>query len=141
MAILSHPIAIGLVSGVVIAASDRKRDLALRLGVALPLGVLASKVVKRVHPRWKPRLLTLTPRESMPSGHSVATTAFALGLYDVQRTDYGYGALRWLPVALGAIGFVNACRYHDREHRLSEILVGDAIGLAATVVGSALARR
>ena len=101
----------------------------------MPLAVGFSKVVKRLFPRDKPRTLTVTPHESMPSGHSVGTMALAASLVDAHR------AWKWAPVALGAAVFVNAMRVRDREHRISEVLIGDAIGLVGAIGAGLIARR
>ena len=131
MAVLAHPITIAGVAATTVLLSERKREPAIRLGVALPLAVGVSKIVKRAFPRHKPRLLTITPRESLPSGHSVATAAYAASVVDHWR---------WAPLALGAIAFINSCRVRDREHRVSEVLLGDAIGLAGAAAGALIAR-
>jgi membrane-associated phospholipid phosphatase len=77
--------------------------------------------------------LTVTPRESLPSGHTTAVTALALSAVDA------FGAWRALPMALGAVGVVAGFRVHDREHRVSEVLVGGVIGLAAAALASLIA--
>lgn len=133
VALLAHPIALAG-AALVSSAITRKPGLAARFAIGLPLGVLVSKALKRAYPRQKPRLLTLTPRESMPSGHATATTAFALAIVDA------YDAWRAAPVAVAGAAFVDACRLHDREHRLSEVLIGNAIGLAAATAASLVAR-
>ncbi len=135
-ALVAHPYALAGLAVPAALLAPRKRESALRLGVALPLAVAVSKVVKRLFPRHKPRLLlTMTPNQSLPSGHSAATAAFAASLVDAHR------AWKWAPVALGAAAFVNAMRVRDREHRVSEVLVGDAIGLAAAIGAGLVARR
>lgn len=134
-AILAHPVTLAVFAVPTILLMPRPRESALRVGVALPLAVGASKVVKRLFPRHKPRVLTVTPHESLPSGHSVGVMAIAASLVDAHR------AWTWTPVALGAGLFVNAMRVRDREHRLSEVLIGDAIGLAGAVAAGVIARR
>jgi len=135
VALAAHPISIASASAVTIAlAGSRRRELGTRLGIALPLAVGTSKLLKQLAPRRKPRLLTVTPYESFPSGHSTAVAAAAASVID------GTGAWRLAPLALGTVAFVNACRVHDREHRISEVLAGDAIGLAAAAVAGLAAR-
>jgi membrane-associated phospholipid phosphatase len=133
VALAAHPVTIGA-GALATAVVLRRRGLATRFVVGLPLGVLVSKIIKRAMPRRKPRLLTLTPRESMPSGHVTATTTFAVTLVDA------FSAWRAAPFAAGAVCFVAACRVHDREHRVSEVLVGAVIGLAAAAAASLVAR-
>ncbi len=134
-AILAHPITIAAASVITTLAARDRRGVGTRLGVALPLGVLTSKALKRAFPRRKKRLFTLTPRESFPSGHAAATTAYALSLFDAVR-GRKVGA-----AAVALIAFVDACRYHDDEHRPSELAVGNLIGLVAAVAGGLIARR
>lgn len=133
VALLAHPLSVGGAALVALAIT-RKPGLAARFAIGLPLGVLVSKALKRAYPRQKPRLLSLTPRESMPSGHATATTTFALAIVDA------YDAWRAAPLAIAGAAFVDGCRLHDREHRLSEVLVGNAIGLAAATVASVVTR-
>lgn len=134
-ALLAHPIAIAGAAATTVLVVDSKREHAVRFGVALPLAIGATKILKYLFPRHKPRLLTVTPNESLPSGHSAATAAFSLALIDARR------AWSFTPLALAAVGFVNACRVRDREHRISEVLIGDAIGATAALVAAFVARR
>jgi membrane-associated phospholipid phosphatase len=135
VAVFAHPIVLGPIAGATAIACRHKPGVAPRLLIALPLSVAASKVAKRLHPRHKPRLLTLTPRESFPSGHGTATAALAFSLVDA------FSAWRAIPIAIAAIALVDASRVHDDEHRISEVLIGNAIGLAGAVVASLIARR
>ena len=133
IAVVAHPITLSGAALLSVAAT-RKGGLATRFAIGLPLGVLVSKAIKRAYPRRKPRLLTLTPRESMPSGHATATTTFALAFVDA------YDAWRAAPIALAGAVFVDGCRLYDREHRVSELLIGNAIGIAAAATASLVAR-
>jgi membrane-associated phospholipid phosphatase len=135
VAIFAHPIALAPVALVTALAFRHKPGVAPRLLMALPISWAASKLMKRIYPKQKPRLLTLTPRESFPSGHATATTAFASALVDA------FSAWRAVPLALAAIGLVDASRVHDREHRISEVVAGNAIGLAGAVLASLITNR
>jgi membrane-associated phospholipid phosphatase len=125
---------IAIASLPLVAAIDHRREVASRLGVALPLGWAVSKAIKHLVPRQKPRLLSLTPRQSLPSGHSVATTTLALTLVDAYR------AWRAAPIAAAAIGLVGSSRVRAREHRTSEVLIGIGIGVVASVLAGLAAR-
>ncbi|CAN5911945.1 hypothetical protein BH11MYX3_BH11MYX3_38940 [soil metagenome] len=133
VAVLAHPITIATAS-LGSLALQRRAAIAPRLFVALPVSVLGSKLLKRLFPRHKPRLLTLTPRESFPSGHTAAVTAAAAALVE------GYGSWRALPLAIGAVVGIGAARIHDDEHRLDEVLVGAALGVVGAAAGSLVAR-
>src|SRR3954471_24407980 len=133
VALLAHPASLA-VGTLAVSLVSRNRALATRWAVGLPTSVLFSKLLKQVFPRRKPRLLSLTPRQSMPSGHATGTTAVFSSLVDV------VGIKRGLPLALAAAALVDVCRVHDHEHRVSEVLAGNAIGLASAVVGSLVAR-
>ena len=130
----AHPVAVAAASLPLVALVDRKRELGLRIGIALPLGWGAGKLLKNAFPRQKPRLLTLTPRQSFPSGHTIATTVLAASLVDTYR------AWRAAPLAVAGIALVGAARVHAREHRVSEVLAGVAIGLAASITAGLAAR-
>ncbi len=133
--LLAHPITVGAASLGILLFARNKSGLATRFA-GMPLAVLASKVVKRQFPKQKPRFWSLTPRQSMPSGHSVAVAAFAGALVDAAERRW-----RWLPLAIGAVGFVNGARVVAREHRVREVLVGDALGIAGAAVAAMVARR
>jgi undecaprenyl-diphosphatase len=135
VAVFAHPIVLAPVAFVTALAARHKPGVASRLLIALPLSWAASKAMKRMYPRRKRRLLTLTPRESFPSGHATATTALATSLIDA------FSAWRAIPLALATIGIVGVSRVHDREHRISEVLAGNAIGLGGAAIGSVVARR
>lgn len=135
-AVIAHPISISALSALSVALSRDRAGLATRLGVGLPLGVLSSKAIKRMFPTRKPRwFMSLTPRESFPSGHSVAAAAYLTALVSAARNR------RYVPLALAALGLVNAARVRSKQHRLRDVLVGDAIGIAAGVVSALVQRR
>jgi membrane-associated phospholipid phosphatase len=129
VALLAHPISLAFASAVTVALARNRGRTATQLLVAFPTSVFASKLLKRAFPRRKPRLLTLTPRESFPSGHATGTAAYATSL------AVASGSWRSAPLALAAAVFVDACRYHDREHRIGELIAGNAIGLAGATLG------
>ena len=132
--VFAHPVTLAIAAVPLVATVKHRREVATRLAFALPLGWATSKALKRVHPRRKPKLLSFTPRQSFPSGHLAATTAFAGSLVDAYR------AWRAAPIAAVVLGLAGASRVHDREHRVSEVLAGIAIGLAAVVLGGFAAR-
>jgi membrane-associated phospholipid phosphatase len=134
VALLAHPASLA-VGTLAVSLVSRNRALATRWAVGLPTSVLFSKLLKQVFPRRKPRLLSLTPRQSMPSGHATGTTAVFSSLVEV------VGVKRGLAIGLGAIVLVDVCRVHDDEHRVSEVLAGNVLGLAGAVVGSLVARK
>jgi membrane-associated phospholipid phosphatase len=134
VALVAHPISLAFASAATVALARHRSRMAAQLLVALPTSVFASKLLKRAFPRRKPRLLTLTPRESFPSGHATGTTAFATSL------AVASGSWRAAPLALAAAVFVDACRYHDREHRIGELVTGNAIGLAGATLGGLVTR-
>lgn len=136
IAIAAHPITLAAGSAVTAAILHEHRGVAERLAIAFPIGFTASKLLKRAFPRRKPRLLSLQPLESFPSGHTTATTLFAASLID------GLRAYRPLPIAAGiaAIATVAASRVRAREHRVSEVLAGIALGMAAAGIAAAAAR-
>ena len=136
VALLAHPTVLAGASVLAtLVARGRRGAVGTRLAVALPAAVLSSKWIKRRFPRRKPRLLSLPPRESFPSGHAAGTTAVALALVDAFRT------WKLAPVAGALIALVDACRLHDREHRPNEVLVGNALGIAGAGLASLVARR
>lgn len=134
VALLAHPSSLAVGS---LAASlvSRNRGLATRWLVGLPLSVLSSKLLKHAYPKQKPRILSLTPRQSMPSGHATATTAVFSSLVDV------LGVKRGLALGLVAVVLVDLCRVRDDEHRISEVLAGNVLGLAGAALGSVVARK
>jgi membrane-associated phospholipid phosphatase len=134
VAVLAHPATLAIAAVPLVAAVEHRREVATRLLFALPLGWATSKALKRAYPRQKPRLLSLTPRQSFPSGHLAASTAFAASLVDAYR------AWRAAPVAAAVLGLAGASRVHDREHRVSEVLAGVAIGLGAAILAAFAAR-
>lgn len=137
IALLAHPVSLSAGALATTLLVRDKRAFATRFLVALPLGVLSSKAVKRTFPRQKPRLLSLTPRQSMPSGHMAGITAFAGAFVDALSRQ---GALRAAPLAAAAITGVGVSRLRAREHRFSEVLVGYGIGLTAAIVAGVVAR-
>jgi membrane-associated phospholipid phosphatase len=134
VALLAHPASLAA-GTLAVSLLSRNRSLATRWGVGLPLSVLLSKALKHAYPKQKPRLLSLNPPQSMPSGHATATTVVFGSLVDV------LGIKRGLALGLGAIVLVDVCRVHDKEHRVSEVLAGNVLGLAGAVVGSLVARK
>ena len=134
VAIVAHPIAIGAASALtVLAARGHRGTNAARFGIALATSVLASKVLKRIVRRPKPRLLSLTRKESFPSGHATATTAFGLTLAKVIDPRIA------LPLAVALSAAVDAIRVRSREHRVSEVLTGNALGAAGAVIAAIIA--
>ena len=134
VAVAAHPIAIGAASALtVLAARGHRGTNAARFGIALVTSVLASKAMKRVVRRPKPRFLSLTHKESFPSGHATATTAFGLTLAKVIDPRIA------LPLAVALTAAVDAFRVHDREHRLGEVLTGNALGAAGAVLAAIIA--
>ena len=107
---------------------------AASLLVSVPLTVAGSRVLKRLDPKQRPRLLDRHPRESFPSSHSAAITAYALALID------SFAAWWALPAAAAAIATVNVSRIKDREHWLSDVLSGDLIGVIGALAGKLAAR-
>jgi membrane-associated phospholipid phosphatase len=133
--VFAHPVTIAGFAVASTLLADRKLPLATRFLVALPLGVLSSKAVKRTFPRQKPKFWSLTPRQSMPSGHAAGVMAFAGALID------GLGAWRASPLAAAGAAAIGVSRVRAREHRVVEVLVGNAIGLAAAVIAGVVARK
>lgn len=133
VALIAHPSTVS-VAAVATASTVRDPALTKRFLIAMPLSIGIAKVLKHRLPRQKPRLLSITPRQSFPSGHEAAITAFAASLVD------GLGIWKAAPIAAGAVAFVGACRIKAREHRLDEVLVGCAVGLGAAVVASLVSR-
>jgi membrane-associated phospholipid phosphatase len=134
VAIAAHPITLVAASALtVLAARGHRGTNAARFGIALSSSVLVSKALKRVVRRRKPRLFSLTRHESFPSGHATATTAFGLTLAKVIDPRIA------LPLAAGLVALVDACRVHDREHRIREVLVGNALGAAGAVLAAIIA--
>jgi membrane-associated phospholipid phosphatase len=116
------------------AASHRRPDVAMRLAVSVPLTLVASTVLKRLNPEQRPRLWDRHPRQSFPSSHSSATTAYALSVVDSF-------AARWaLPIAAAVIGTVNLARVRDREHWRTDVLCGDIVGALGAIAGALVAR-
>jgi membrane-associated phospholipid phosphatase len=88
----------------------------------VPLTLAASSVLKRLNPEQRPCLWHRHPRQSFPSSHSSATTAYALSIVDSF-------AARWaLPIAAALIGTVNVARVRDHEHWRTDVLCGDIVG-------------
>jgi membrane-associated phospholipid phosphatase len=122
------------ITGLTAGLMRHRPGAAIRLLVSVPLTVAVSHVLKRLDPKQRPRLLDRHPRESFPSGHSAATTAYALALVD------SYAAWWALPAAAAVIAAVNVARIEDREHWLTDVLSGDVIGAISAVTGSLVAR-
>lgn len=135
IALLAHPVTLTAAASAITLASARKRDLASRFAIALPLGVLSSKAIKRAFPHRKPRLFSFTPYEAFPSGHGAGTAAFAGALADA------FGIKQRWPFALAAIALVDVCRIRAREHRVHEALVGNALGIGAAILAGVIARQ
>jgi membrane-associated phospholipid phosphatase len=133
--VVAHPMALMPAAAVTALVFHRRPGVAPRLLIAAPFGWAASRVLKKLFPRRKPKVVSSAQYESFPSGHATVTTAFACSLVDA------FKAWRAIPIAVAAIAIVDASRVHDREHRVSEVLVGNAIGLAGAAIASVLARK
>ena len=127
--------------GVVLGASvvgaallRRRPDDAARLLMSAPAALLLSDIVKHALSEHRPRLFDTHPEQSFPSGHSAGMAAFAIALAS---------AVRSLPVTLAAVSVVAAtdyCRVQEREHWPRDVLVGDLIGIAGSLLGALGAR-
>lgn len=134
VAIAAHPITIAAASALTVLATRRDRGTAAaRFGIALSSSVLVSKVLKRVVRRPKPKLWSVTRHESFPSGHATATTAFGLALAKVIDPRIA------LPIAGALAVLVDVGRVSAREHRVGEVLAGNAIGAAGAVLAAVIA--
>ena len=134
VAIAAHPITLAAASALtVLAARGHRGSTAARLAIALSSSVLVSKALKHLVPRRKPRLLSLTPYQSFPSGHATASTAYGLVMAKLLGPRLG------LPLAGALAVLVDACRVHDKEHRVSEVLAGNVIGAAGAVLAAIVA--
>lgn len=121
-------------TGLTAALLRRRPGAVVRLLVSVPLTVAVASVLKRLEPKQRPRLLDRHPRESFPSGHSAAVTAYALAVVD------SFAAWWTLPLAVAAITTVNVARIEEREHWITDVLSGDLLGAFGAVVGSLAAR-
>lgn len=135
LAQLAKPNVVLGIAALTSAALHRRRpDVAVRLAVAVPLTLAASTVLKRLDPEQRPRVWDRHPRQSFPSSHASATTAYALSLVDSF-------AARWaLPVAAAVIGAVNVARVRDREHWPTDVVCGDLVGALGALAGALAVR-
>jgi membrane-associated phospholipid phosphatase len=62
------------------AVLHRRPDVGARLAVSVPLSLAVSTVLKRLKPEQRPRVWDRHPRQSFPSSHSSAATAYVLSL-------------------------------------------------------------
>ncbi|HET9623598.1 MAG TPA: phosphatase PAP2 family protein [Kofleriaceae bacterium] len=134
LARIAQPKVVVGLAAVTSAMFHRRPGVGARMLVAVPLTLAASNVLKRLDPEQRPRLWDRHPRESFPSSHSSAVTAYALSLVD------SFAAWWALPVAGAAIAAVNVARVRAREHWCSDVLCGDLIGLAGAAAGALVAR-
>jgi membrane-associated phospholipid phosphatase len=104
-----------------------RRPGAARMAVGTSIAVLVAELVKRTVSRHRPRLLDSTPWRSFPSGHSAASTSYLIGLALVAPAAHRAAALG--AAVVGAVA-VNALRVLGREHWPTDVLAGDAVGIA-----------
>jgi membrane-associated phospholipid phosphatase len=116
------------------AVLHRRPDVGARLAVSVPLSLAVSTVLKRLKPEQRPRIWDRHPRQSFPSSHSSAATAYVLSLVD------SFAAWWTLPAAAAVIGAVNVARVREREHWYADVLCGDLIGAVGALVGALVAR-
>ncbi|MDB4953767.1 MAG: putative diacylglycerol kinase family protein [Myxococcales bacterium] len=112
----------------------RKPGEAARFLVGVPLTALATKVIKRLHPEYRPSFCDRKPRQSFPSGHSASVTAYLLSLVDSCSAWWA------LPLVGAGVAMVNVSRVKNREHWISDVVVGDLVGAVGALAGAIVAR-
>jgi len=115
----------------------RRRPGAAGVAIGTSLAVLAADVLKHYIPRRRPTIVDRTPLRSFPSGHSAASTAYLVGLSLIAPRSRRPHALAG--ACLGVL-MVDALRIIAREHWLTDVLAGDALGVAAIATTRAGAR-
>lgn len=90
--------------------------------------------MKHIVSEHRPRLFDNSPEQSFPSGHAATVSAFATSLAIASKQWWAF------PIAAVAIGAVDYMRVREREHWPVDVLVGNAIGIGAALVGYAMSR-
>jgi len=129
-------ISLGVIAAGIVGGHDRLRRTGFRMLTAHSLSTIAKLAGKDSIDRTRPgaldekpyRLQKGTSRDgslrSMPSGHSAGIVAIAGAI----AADYPSARV---PVAAAAVA-VGAAQLPSRNHYLSDVVVGAAIGLAVT---------
>lgn len=112
-------------AAVVSALVLREWPGAARMGLGTLFAAGASQLLKQVVPRRRPDPDTKDPHESFPSGHASTVTPFLLGLAAMCPRPLIAGV-----IASGGVVAVGASRVDEREHHVSDVVAGIAIGLA-----------
>lgn len=116
----------------------RDRRGAARMAFGTLVAAAASQALKRLVPRPRPKLETKHPMRSFPSGHTATAVPFVFGLASIAKNPalacVGYVA------ASGAALAVGTARLQEREHHLSDVIAGAAIGFAALALAHAATR-
>jgi undecaprenyl-diphosphatase len=106
----------------------RSRERGTEVALATTLAVVVADALKAVIDRHRPRVFTSGPWNSFPSGHSTASTAYFLGLALLAEPRHRAAALGTAALAATA---VNVLRVVARQHWPTDVLAGDAIGVAS----------
>jgi len=120
------------------AAVLHRRRGAARLALGTTLAVAGARVLKHWVSRRRPRIDGETPLQSFPSGHSAASTAYLLGLALLAPRRRRTPALA--AAGAGAVA-VNALRLLGHEHWPTDVVAGDALGVAGLAAADATTRR
>jgi membrane-associated phospholipid phosphatase len=107
----------------------RRRRGSGRLALAVSLAIFTEEALKRVVSRRRPRVHFFGRRRSFPSGHSAGSSTYLAALALMAPP----GAARWASLAAtgAAVGAINVMRVREREHWVSDVVVGDVIGALA----------
>lgn len=111
-----------------------KRDAARPLAIAVPATLAVSKLLKHLFPRSRPGWHRKNQHQSFPSSHASMATAYLATLAPATRAW-------WLAVPAAAIvAALDRERVTTRAHHVSDVLAGNAIGLAAAVLAWMIVR-
>jgi membrane-associated phospholipid phosphatase len=122
------PLAAGFYGFGVLADDPKAREVGVLGGEAMLDSLIVVEILKASTGRKRPNA-SKEPGQffdggnGFPSGHSIATWSFA------SLISHEYGNSKLVPVlAYGLAGVVSAARYTARQHYLSDVVVGGAMG-------------
>ena len=122
----------------VTSAALRRRDRPARVVVATATAAAATEALKPRFHRRRPAWFDRDRRDSFPSGHSAASTAYLLSIALVVPRRY-----RPLALAVAAVGIVavDVARVLGHDHWISDVIAGDAVGGLSVLGADALVPR